>query len=67
MLFTRVRKGGVPQYLSQISQLLGRLGTVYSTVMCTVQHTEQCPVQFIIPITFAVNCIVQFSEHCIHI
>ena len=38
------RKGNKFEYLSQISQLLGRLGTVYSTVWCTVQCTEQCTV-----------------------
>ena len=64
-LFTGVRKGGVLQYISQASQLLGCLGTVSSTVMCTVQHTEQCPVQFIITITFALNCIVQFTVYCL--
>ena len=30
--------------LKSISQLLGRLGTVYSTVWCTVQCTDQCTV-----------------------
>ena len=35
---------GGPHYLTQISQLLGRLGIVYSTVQCTVQYTEQCTV-----------------------
>ena len=64
-LFTGVRKGGVLQYISQASQLLECLGTVSATVMCTVQHTEQCPVQFIITITFALNCIVQFTVYCL--
>ena len=44
---------GVPPCLSQISQLLGRLGTVYSTVHCTAQYTEQ----------FKVHCTAKCSGH----
>ena len=45
---------GVPQCLSQIRQLLGPLGTVYSTVQCTVKCTEQYTVHC------TVKCSVQY-------
>jgi hypothetical protein len=54
VLFTRGMLEGVPQCLSQITQLLGRLGTVYSTVQCTVKCTEQCTVHC------TVLCLVQY-------
>ena len=45
-MFTGVKKGegGVPPCLDQLSQLLGRMGTVYITVQCKEQCTDQCTV-----------------------
>ena len=61
MLLTRVRKGVVPQYLSQISQLVERPGTVYYIIICTVQRTEPRTVHCIITIECTVHFIVQFT------
>ena len=61
MLLTTVRKGDVPQYLSQISQLVERPGTVYYTTMCTVQCTEQRTVHCTITIECTVEFILQFT------
>ena len=47
-MFTGVKKRGkgVPPCLNQLSQLLGRMGTVYFMVQYSLQNSVQCTVQF---------------------
>ena len=69
-----MKKGGVPQGCNHLSQLLGCIDTVYSTVQCIAQCTVQCIVQCTVQciaqcivqctVQSIVQCTVQCTEQC---